>query len=234
MKVTTYDKYTDKVTQEYKLVMLSDTHNMKFESMMAQVTELNPDAILVVGDIVDRHRKTYVNALPFLAACAKTAPTFFSYGNHEVKFPQLKPEELAATGAVILNNGWTQFEELTIGGHTPRTLYNWVEDFEKQDGYKILLCHQPEQWKKHLKDKNIDLVLSGHAHGGQIRVGNRGLLAPDQGLFAKYVRGEYGNMIVGTGCTNTAAPVIPRLFNPPEIVVITLHPAKAVFVETAG
>ena len=74
--------------------------------------------------------------------------------------------------------------------------------------------------------EDIDLILAGHAHGGQWRFFSRGVLAPGQGLMAKYVRGAYGNMIVGTGVSNTAAPLIPRLFNPREIVEITIRPGK--------
>ena len=237
MKLTKYERVSPKVTRPYKLVMLSDVHNKPFDKLIAQVAAERPDAILVVGDVVDRHRKTYKRALPFLEACARTAPTFFSYGNHEIKFPKLSPEEIEGTGVVLLDDRCKRFGDLLIGGHTPYTTFAWLADFEQADGYKILLNHHPEYYYKEpdgrknftgnpgLEDhKAIDLILSGHAHGGQWRVGNRGVLAPGQGLFAKYVHGEYGNMIVGTGVANTAAPLIPRFFNPREIVEITLRP----------
>lgn len=237
MKVTKYERITPEVTSTYNLVMLSDVHNKPFEKLVEQVAGLHPDAILVVGDIVDRHRKTYKRALPFLKACAETAPTYFSYGNHEIKFPQLSAEDITGTGVVLLDNDFITFGDLVIGGHTPYTKFDWLQDFEKEEGYKILMNHHPEYFKKEPDGRKnftgnpglethegIDMILSGHAHGGQWRFFNRGVLAPGQGFMAKYVRGEYRNMIVSTGCANTATPLIPRFFNPREILYITIRP----------
>lgn len=237
MKVTKYERITPEVTSTYNLVMLSDVHNKPFEKLVTQVAGLHPDAILVVGDIVDRHRKTYKRALPFLKACAETAPTYFSYGNHEIKFPKLSAEDITGTGVVLLDNDFITFGDLVIGGHTPYTRFDWLSDFEKEEGYKILMNHHPEYFKKEPDGRKnftgnpglethegIDMILSGHAHGGQWRFFNRGVLAPGQGFMAKYVRGEYGNMIVSTGCANTATPLIPRFFNPREILYITIRP----------
>jgi predicted MPP superfamily phosphohydrolase len=81
------------------------------------------------------------------------------------------------------------------------------------------LCHHPEYRDKYLKDRSIDLILSGHAHGGQIRLLGRGLYAPGQGIFPKYTSGIHANMIISRGLSNTAG-FIPRLFNPREIVYI--------------
>lgn len=237
MKVTRYERRTPEVKNTYRLVMLSDIHNHPFEKIIAQVKDLEPDAILVVGDIVDRHRKTYKRALPFLSACAGAAPTYFSYGNHEIKFPILSAEEIRATGVVLLDDSSARLGDLVIGGHTPYTTFDWLSDFEQAKGYKILMNHHPEYFYKEPKGRKqftgnpglqahegIDLILAGHAHGGQWRFFNRGVLAPGQGFMAKYVRGEYGNMIVGTGCANTATPLIPRFFNPREILLITIRP----------
>lgn len=237
MKVTRYERSTPEVTSTYNLVMLSDVHNKPFENLVEQVAKLQPDAILVVGDIVDRHRKTYKRALPFLKACAETAPTYFSYGNHEIKFPKLSAEDITGTGVVLLDDDFITFGDLVIGGHTPYTKFDWLSDFEQEEGYKILLSHHPEYYEKEPEGRKaftgnpglcsyegVDLILSGHAHGGQWRFFNRGVLAPGQGMFAKYVHGEYGNMIVGAGCANTATPLIPRFFNPREILYITIRP----------
>lgn len=237
MKVTTYEKNSAKVRMPYNIVMLSDMHNKPFQKVVAEVSKLNPDVILVVGDIVDRHRKTYKRAVPFLRALAEVAPTYFSYGNHEIKFPKVAPEEITATGVVLLDNDYIQFGDLLLGGHTPYTGFGWLSEFEAAEGYKILMNHHPEYFIKEpegrkkftgnpgLKDhEGLDLILSGHAHGGQWRFFNRGVLAPGQGFMAKYVHGEYGNMIVSAGLANTAAPLIPRFFNPREIVRIIVRP----------
>ncbi|MBP5460205.1 MAG: metallophosphoesterase [Clostridia bacterium] len=225
MKVTKYQKVSPKVHRPYRLILLTDIHNKPFDRLVQQVAGEKPDAILVAGDIVDRHRKTWKRALPFLRACADVAPTFFSYGNHEVKFPIVRAEDIAETGAVLLDNSCIRFGDLVFGGQTPKADTSWLEGFEEQEGYRILLNHHPEYWVKWgLRERDIDLILAGHAHGGQWRFFDRGVLAPGQGLMAKYVRGEYGNMIVSTGCSNTAAPLVPRFFNPREIVVITVVP----------
>lgn len=237
MKLTTYERTSGAVSRPYKLILLSDLHNKPYEKILAQVAAEQPDAILVAGDVVDRHRKTWKRALPFLRACAAIAPTFFSYGNHEIKFPKLSAEDIAATGVTLLDDSFTHFGELVIGGHTPYTGFGWLDAFEQERGYRILLNHHPEYFEKEPKGRKeftgnpglsthgaIDLILSGHAHGGQWRFFSRGVFAPGQGLFAKYVRGAYGNMIVGTGLANTAAPLVPRLFNPREIVEIVVRP----------
>lgn len=107
--------------------------------------------------------------------------------------------------------------------------YSWIRTFEKQPGFKILLSHHPEYWAKYLKDFDLDLVLSGHAHGGQVRYYYKGqwhgLVASGQGFLPKYTEGMFqsghGNLIISRGLANTGGP-LPRLFNPREIVYIRI------------
>ncbi len=203
--------------------MLSDLHNVPYEHIVDAVFYEDPDIIAVVGDIVDRHKKTSSRALGFLKSLSEFAPTYFSFGNHEVKFNVLSEDEIKNTGAVLLNNNYTQHGEMIIGGHTPSQDFSWIEEFVNRDEFKLLLCHQPEHYKKHLKNKNLDLVLSGHAHGGQCRPFGIPLYAPGQGLFPHYTSGLYdGKLIVGRGLSDVRA--LPRLFNPIEIVVIDVEP----------
>ena len=94
----------------------------------------------------------------------------------------------------------------------------WLDDFAGQEGFHILLSHQPEYYP--FIPNNIELMLSGHAHGGQIRLFRRGLFAPGQGWYPKYTKGKYDNrLIISAGLSNTASP-IPRLFNPTEVVFV--------------
>ncbi len=108
-----------------------------------------------------------------------------------------------------------------IGDGKPAT--DWLDAFEAQKGYKLLLCHHPEYWEPYLKDRHIDLVLSGHAHGGQIRILGQGLFAPGQGILPKYTggihNGAYGKLVISRGLANTSR-FIPRLFNRTELVYI--------------
>ena len=102
----------------------------------------------------------------------------------------------------------------------------WLDDFAAQEGYKILLCHHPEYWcmrEPMIRDRRIDLVLAGHAHGGQWQILGRGIFAPYQGILPKYTSGvhfgPYGRMIISKGLSNPYK-VIPRWGNPCEVVFI--------------
>lgn len=186
-------------------------------------------------------------SLDFLRACAACAPTFFSLGNHEWMLSDKDIKIITESGVTVLDNSFVRFGKLCIGGLTsagasayaqfrknkpqlyptwnyfnapqryePQT--QWLSHFEKQDGYKLLLCHHPE-YLKHLKSRRIDLILSGHAHGGQIRLFGQGLFAPGQGVFPRLTSGRHSNMLISRGLSNTAK-LIPRLFNRREIVYI--------------
>ena len=96
---------------------------------------------------------------------------------------------------------------------------DWLEDLSSQPGYKILLTHRPEYWPL-FRELDIDLALAGHAHGGQIRIAGHGLFAPGQGFLPKLTSGVHdGRLVISRGLSNTAG-IIPRLFNPREIVYV--------------
>ena len=105
-------------------------------------------------------------------------------------------------------------------GVQPET--DWLGDYCVQAGWRLLLCHHPEYWPRFLRELPIPLTLSGHAHGGQIRIFGRGLYAPGQGFLPKYTSGLYeGRLLVSRGLSNNV--VIPRLFNPTELVYLDLE-----------
>ena len=96
---------------------------------------------------------------------------------------------------------------------------SWIDKFCNQAGYKILLCHHPEYYPKYLQKKNINLILSGHAHGGQIRIKGQGLYAPGQGFLPKLTSGVIDHrLVISRGLANNT--IIPRLWNPEEVVYI--------------
>lgn len=197
------------------------------------------------------------NVLPLLRACVSIAPTFVSLGNHEMVFVDGDLERIREVGATVVDDEWVDFDGVKIGGLTSmyvrfaRSLRNGREDadgsvvpkngdvanFSKPDlswipnagdGYKILLSHHPELFPE-IPDE-VDLVLSGHAHGGQFAFYNPfrrrmcGLYAPNQGLFPKYTAGVYEKpsssslMVVSRGITNTTR--IPRIGTPREVVYV--------------
>ena len=186
-------------------------------------------------------------ALSFLAACTDIAPVYISLGNHEWLFCEQDLDVIRSVGAVVLDNSFVLKDGVVISGLTsarftgyrlyrkgfnslayPRPYYpdvkklipdlSWLDAFEAQPGYKILLSHHPEYYDAYLRDREIDLILSGHAHGGQIRLFGHGLFAPGQGLLPKYTSGVHGNLILTRGLSNTA--FLPRFFNPIELVYI--------------
>lgn len=224
MKINAYTFETPKVSRDCVFAVLSDIHARPYEEAIMLTSSIKPDAILVAGDIVDRHYRIFSLALPFLTACSEIAPTFFSYGNHEIKYPVLSPEEIKQTGVTLLDNSFTTFGDITIGGQRPYSDTGWLGEFEKQEGFLLLMDHHPEHYPEYLKDghKGIDLILSGHAHGGQIRIKNRGLFSPGQGILPKYTKGFYDNrLLVSAGLSNTGSP-IPRICNEPEVLKLTI------------
>ena len=191
------------------------------------------------------------NALSFLRDMATIAPVFYCFGNHEIYFSHAKKgqspvseqklfnenlEAIKDIGIHIVNDS---FEAATDGvsicgvvcGYDKnpddeRTCPNQevLNDFDALDDFKILLCHYPHYYEQHLKNSSFDLILSGHAHGGQWRILGRGVYAPHQGLFPKYTSGIYDDrFIISRGAVNSIAP-IPRIFNPCEVLEITLKP----------
>ena len=94
-----------------------------------------------------------------------------------------------------------------------------LDAFCAAPGYRILLCHHPEYYSKYLRDLDIPLILSGHAHGGQVRIFGHGLYSPGQGVLPKLTSGvKDGRLVISRGLANRQK--IPRLFNPPEIVYV--------------
>ena len=100
-----------------------------------------------------------------------------------------------------------------------------MDDFEKLPGVKVLMCHKPEHYIKYLRSRTMDLVVAGHAHGGQFRAFGRGLYAPGQGIFPRYTSGLYdldgAKLAVCRGLGNHA--FVPRINNPPHMMLLILQ-----------
>ncbi len=154
------------------------------------------------------------------------AQIFLSPGNHD---PYFNPEDykvMEKTGATLLDNAdctaIVRGQNIRIGGLSSKPDLKWLSEFASKDGFKILLCHHPEYYFRYIKDRfDFNLILSGHVHGGQWRIGNQGIYSPGQGLFPKYTRGVYDQrLVISAGCANTAS--VPRFGNPCELVVLKL------------
>lgn len=218
---------------------VSDLHGVPNQPVLHAVDALAPDALLVGGDFL-HSASNYRRGFAFLRQAARKYPTFVSIGNHERMFRGDLFAELVRTGAVILDNRAVVFEAVLLGGlssgfqkgdkqgimkRTPKPNLQFLSDFSRREGYKILLSHHPEYYPRYIRGSAVDLTLSGHAHGGQWRFFGRGLFAPGQGIFPKYTDGIYENrLIVGRGFGEL--PLIPRIHNTPAVIALHLHPQQ--------
>ena len=223
--------------------VISDVHNRNHAEILRRVSKEKPEIILIPGDLFsalnpdERHyapNSRHPNAPSFdlLESLAKIAPTFLSLGNHESIPTVENRKKIAHTGAVLLDNTYVEHKGILIGGlsstlthknrnNPPPPDLAFLSDFAAQKGKKILLSHHPEVFKKHVSAFDIDLVISGHAHGGQWRIGNQGIWAPGQGLFPKYTSGIYdGRLVVSPGLSNHTW--VPRIFNPGTVVILNI------------
>ena len=225
--ITKHRIQDNRIPEKLKLAVASDLHSAPFDELLGLFSSC--DAVLLPGDLVDRHRRNNQNALRFLQVVPEIVPVFYSVGNHERKYRQREAyyRMIRESGVTFLDNESIRFRGICIGGLSstkgpPDT--GFLDRFEREEGYRLLLCHHPEIWRDYVNGRKIDLTLCGHAHGGQIQLFGRGLYAPGQGLFPKLTDGLYGDgkMLLSRGMTNGAKPRIPRINNPCELIILTL------------
>lgn len=181
----------------------------------------------MLGDLLhlEQQEVQIENAHHFFREAGKIAPVVLSRGNHELYLTAEDRTVMAEAGVTLLDNESTEIGGTLFGGLTSKQVTGaldteFLEAFSTSLKYKVLLCHHPEYYPE-LSRYPIDLILSGHCHGGQIRVFGRGIFAPGQGLLPKYHHGVYdGRLVVSAGCANTAP--IPRWGNEPEVVIVRL------------
>lgn len=226
----------------YRIVQLSDLHSHSFgerqHKLAEKVKQEKPDIIVYTGDLIDLKKGEASAGYVLMEEMVKIAPVYFVTGNHEWNVFEEQEKRLQAIGVQVLRNEGTALQR---GGETIRLLgiddpmmTGTEEALEKArqsaqpSPYTILLSHRPELFSLYEKVE-MDLIFSGHAHGGQIRlpfVG--GLYAPGQGFLPDYTAGAYtrgsSTMIVSRGLGNSLAP--QRIFNRPEIVVAELKKAQ--------
>ena len=224
----------------YKVVHISDLHNKSFgknqEKLLKKIEEISPDIIAITGDLIDRRKYNLEVALSFVKGAVDIAPVYYVSGNHEAwsgKYEEIK-DELISLNVQVLDDEKISIhrkdEFIDIIGlkdpdfHTSNDLEDQLMNLSEENNFQILLSHRPELINLYSKEK-IDLIFSGHAHGGQFRlpfIG--GIIAPDQGLFPEYTSGLYvkdkSTLIVSRGLGNSIIPL--RLFNQPEIIVLTI------------
>lgn len=220
----------------FRIALVSDLHDAEIgednADLIQMLKDAQPDIIAITGDIVDCHRTNVDRSLEFAAQAVQIAPCYYITGNHENRLSwsnyHTLEDGLKVLGVHVLNDREVLLSQngdtISLVGHAWGETEN-IGELTDYDGYKILLSHQPEDFTNYVAG-NYDLVLSGHAHGGQFRlpfIG--GLYCPDQGLFPEYDAGVYseGNtdMVVSRGIGNSTFPL--RFNNRPEVILIVLQ-----------
>lgn len=242
-------------TQPVRIVQLTDLHNSVFgahnERLVRMVAEQEPDLILVTGDLLNLNEERTDIAEEFIEQLAAIAPIYVSYGNHEAAYEKNYGSDLrelySEAGANVLEYSWADLtvkgQQIRLGGIygycLPGDLLStgearedeciFLERFQETGAYKILMCHMPYSWlvSGSLDYWNVDCVLCGHVHGGQVRIPFvGGLWAPDQGWFPGRESGLYRSedgskvMVLSRGLGNTDR--LPRFNNVPEVLVLDL------------
>ena len=228
----------------FKIVQISDLHNAEFGTDNQKLIDIlkseAPDAIVITGDLIDARRTNTEIAESFARRCMEIADCYYVPGNHEARLDGIYDafeSALIADGVNVLRNGSVRIRKemnaiRIIGVDDPAfakasdaiTNLDAALEALSSDDFTILLAHRPELIDEYSK-WGIDLVLSGHAHGGQIRLpGIGGLYAPGQGFFPRYTSGNYTvgdtEIIVSRGIGNSAFPL--RVNDRPEVVIVTL------------
>lgn len=252
LELNTYTISSDRLPvafDGYRIAHVSDLHNTEMgkdnEKLLTILREADPDIIAITGDVIDSRNTDIDMALQFTKAAMEIAPCYYVTGNHEARvseYDELK-EGMIELGVVVLEDGRIKLEQAgetisLLGANDPSfqtdylfgdsetVMLSKLQDIiNEEDTYTILLSHRPELFEVY-KESKVDLVLSGHAHGGQFRIPFvGGLVAPNQGLFPKYDAGLYTeentNMIVSKGIGNSILPF--RFNNRPEVILIELE-----------
>lgn len=256
LSVRTYRIESPEISRQIRIALITDLHSCGYGkeqiTLIRTIDRQNPDAILLGGDIFDDILEDE-NTTQFISGIAGRYPCFYVTGNHEywsgADALTEKMEILKKYGVTVLSGNT---ETLSIRGETVRIsgiddpdFYRAYEEIsqkeakerflsqldtvgsETEDGvFSLLLSHRPEYFPEYLK-YDFDLILCGHAHGGQWRIPLllNGLFAPDQGLFPEYAGGRYDegstSMIVSRGLARESTR-IPRIFNRPELVIVDI------------
>ncbi|MCI8273988.1 MAG: metallophosphoesterase [Clostridia bacterium] len=251
LQVSNYNIINNNISVDfnnYKIVQISDFHNNKsntlINDLIKEIEKQKPNIIVLTGDLIDSNKTDIEVAIDFIKNINNIAPIYFISGNHESNISNYSEfkEQLEENNVIILDNKVeilkiNESEINLIGIDDPRmTNENGVSDSEivkvelanekyNENKYSILLSHRPELFDTYV-EKGINLILTGHAHGGQIRIPFiGGIVAPNQGFFPKYTSGIFEEnkttMVVSRGIGNSILPF--RINNRPELVIITLN-----------
>ena len=247
LELNIYHVESDKIPNAFggfRIAQVSDLHNTEIgkdnEKLLSMLREADPNIIVITGDMVDCRKTNIDISLAFAEQAVQIAPCYYVTGNHEVYVEEYEDfkNSLIDLGVIVLADVKTEIElsgeKITLVGVDDPS-FSWTDNetlikekldnlLSEDDGYTILLSHRPELFEIYV-EKGVDLVFTGHAHGGQVVIPFiGGVIAPNQGFFPKYDAGIYTdgetNMLVSRGIGNSLFPF--RVNNRPEIVLVEL------------
>ena len=246
-----------KITKAFRIVLISDLHDHQFgngnKKLVKRIKEQSPDFIVMDGDMLNGNSENDEVIVTLVNKLSEIAPVYYSYGNHEYYYIDAGHDDLQQNlenaGATVMNY---QIIDTEVNGNSIRLggLYeygfetgmqseeenaqaiSYLEKLVNTDRYLIMCAHRPESFYcwNWADTWGLDLVLSGHLHGGQVIIpGIGGLYSSLDGFFPRYDYGQYklGNsdMLITRGLSSNRK-VLPRFNNPPEIVVVDVTPTE--------
>lgn len=237
------------------MAVLSDLHDYEFgkdnQKLAEKIRDQTPDLILLDGDFLNEDSTDARVPCNLIEVLQEIAPVYYALGNHEEAYmendhPELI-QELESAGAIVLDKEYADLDiqgvALRLGGMydyafglngkdeasaAPQDTKDFLEDFQDTDGLKIMMAHRPDSFVFGDASSywNVDLVVSGHNHGGQVVIPYLGgIYGGDQGWFPEYIHGMYQKdqmHIFVTSGLGSHKQVLPRFNNPPEIAIITI------------
>lgn len=250
LETTHYIMESPKIPEEFngfRILQFSDLHADSIPGLVDEIRNESPDIIVSTGDLV-HDRGSYAQGVRICRRLAQIAPIYAVSGNHDLwraDYAEME-KELSDAGVRTLHSERVELRKngAAIGlcgiddpfsrdnARIKKTIQRELKKLPRYNGYDILLFHRANLMDL-LKNHGFDLILSGHMHGGQFRfpLGGRGVISPKSSwngsklFFPKYFAGHYNSqktqMIVNRGVGNPM--IIPRLFNRPEITVVTLR-----------
>lgn len=252
LEINEYEIKSDKIPdafEGFRIAQISDLHNTEIggenAKLLSMLKDAEPDIIVITGDIIDSYHTDIDVALQFIEKVVKIAPCYYVTGNHEARLLSEDylsfEKKMKEDGICVLHDETVRIERdgeyILLGGIDDPSfasrfydvaysdLSSHIGEIFEEAEFQILLSHRPELFSEYV-DAGVDLVFSGHAHGGQFRIPFiGGVVAPNQGFFPKYDAGLFvedgTNMIVSRGIGNSIIPL--RFNNRPEIILIMLN-----------
>ena len=240
-----------KIDNDINIVIISDLHDNNLgennQKLIDKINSISPNIILVVGDMLNEYSKDSNIVTNLMKQISENYKVFYSLGNTEEDYIKLGTsellKELESSGITVLDN---EYEDLKVGENTIRIggmydyafgqinedTYNFLCDFQNTDSYKIMMSHRPDSFIFGDASEvwDIDLVVSGHTHGGQIVIPYLGgLYVGDQGWFPEYDKGLFElnriKVLITSGL-GSGEQKIPRFNNIPEVINLKISNSK--------